>query len=987
MQAIAPALKLTRVRWLPVLALGLLLAPDLGAQELPIRTWNVRDGLIQSRVNSIRRDTYGFVWFATWEGASRFDGRRFLNYGSREGLPNPLVWCVAEGPDKTIWLGTHGGGIARVAETGCALGVDPSGPRNPARRVFEIVFDRDGRMWLVTEQGLFVSADSRPDKLCFEHVDELGSTWFGRSFVDERSQLSFVSTDEIVRCRGRTIERTAFAHEDMGDLRAVKPRRAGGCWVAHVRSLHVIDLPADDGQKPLLQAYPVGLVPNASIYDLDEDESGRLWVATSRGLACVEGDKVRWFTAAHGLPDDWINVLSHDAEGGLWIGTHQGGAAYLPDSGVEHYTRRSGLGDGHATKICALDGDRWIVSTEVAGLFELAEGRARLIAGTDRPPFDRIQHNLVRDGSGDWWIGTDAGIFRARGSGLDLSKAELLGVAHGVPGTAKFVLGLDPGGRVLVSTDEGHVFAKASGSELFEELPFSLPGSIVRYVASKPDGPIWLSDGTRLYRWRDGRLSQFDPWPNSNDEPAPRVMSFDARGWLWIGTRFNGIAFTRDPDTEKPRFELLTTRDGLASDTVFAIAPHAGGALYFGTGRGVQRYAPLDGAFEPIGVDDGIAGEWITDLAFDARGDLWVSATNGVSRVHASTPRIWRVPPRVRFTRCTVAGADVVWPAAGTLEPVKLAMEAHDSRLAFEYVAVDSVHGERLLYQTRLDGLDGDWSTATRELSARYGRLAAGTYHFAVRCIDPNTSTPGEPSTIEIDVVPPLCARTWVMALALLMVAGLGYAAHRLRLARELALERVRTQIASDLHDDIGAGLAQIAISGELARRAPTPDARVLMGEIADVARNLRASMSDLVWAVDPRHDTLADVVGRMRQFAGDMIAGAGQDLVFHSPDEGDLARCVVSPGDRRNLYLLFKEAVTNITRHARAAHVEIDLALEGRRLLLSIRDDGCGFDARSQHQGHGLVNLRRRAHDLGASLSIDSAAGGGTRIVLEKAL
>ena len=355
--------------------------------------------------------------------------------------------------------------------------------------------------------------------------------------------------------------------------------------------------------------------------------------------------------------------------------------------------------------------------------------------------------------------------------------------------------------------------------------------------------------------------------------------------------------------------------------------------------------------------------------------------------MHVRTPRAPRAPQRVRFTRCVVAGADIALPAAGTFDVPPIEVDAKDSRLAFEYIAVDPVGGQRLRYQTRLDGLDGEWSEPSGDLSARYGQLAAGVDCFHVRCFDPSSAGTGAESSLRIEVVPPIWMRSWFIMLALLAASGLGVTAHRLRLRRELALERVRTQIASDLHDDIGAGLAQIAISSELARSTPPNEARDVMAEVAELARGLRGSMSDLVWAVDPRHDTLADVGGRLQHFASDVIAGAGQSVEFKAPEEHELGSFLVAPDFRRNLFLLFKESVTNIARHARASRVQIDLVVDGRRLRLSIQDDGCGFDPQAQCTGQGLRNLRRRARELKAELSIDSKPGRGTRIVLDTPL
>lgn len=961
-----------------------MLASRVVAQELPVRTWNVRDGLIQSRVNAVLHDSDGFVWFATWEGASRFDGRRFENYGSQEGLPNPLVWCVAEAPDHTIWFGTHGGGLARVAGRGHALVVDPSGPKNPAQRVFEIEFDRDERMWIVTERGVFVAESSSAPR--FEHVDELGEGWSGRVVVDERGDLVFVSSTEIVTCSGRTWRRAALPSANLDDVRALAPRRAGGFWVAHVRSLDIVEWDTT-GTNATRMHVPIEFGPNTSLYDVSEDDSGRLWVGTSRGLLEVQGETKRWYDSSHGLPDDWIQALRRESEGGLWIGTHQGGAAFLPDTGVEHHTRRSGLGDGHAVKLVSIDDDIRIVTTEVAGVFEFGAGRARRIEGSDRPPFDRIQHDLVRDGDGRWWIGTSAGIFRTRGTDLVLADAERVGESEGLIEPGRFVFRTPLSKDLVVGTGDGHVLGRRSGEARFEKWSDVALAEPLRTLAEANDGTLWIGDNVGLFRRRNGRAERLEPGADVGGAFDPRALLVDSRGWLWIGRRFGGVAYSRDPGAEVPRFERITTRDGLASDAVFALAEDRRGGLYFGTGRGVQRWSPKEPRLEPVGADDGLSGEWITDLAFDARGDLWVATANGVSRIHPEVPRAWRRPPRVRFTRCAVAGAEVALPAAGTFDPPDIEIAARDSQFAFEFVAVDPVRGGRLLYETRLEGVDREWSSPSRELAVRYGGLGAGSYRFGVRSIDPNAEAPSEPTFLAIEVVPPLWARGWFVATAFAGVAAAGFVAHRLRLRRELALERVRTQIAGDLHDDIGAGLAQIAISSEHARRAGAHDARAIMGEVAGLARGLRESMSDLVWAVDPRLDTLADVVARMRHFAHGIVAGEGMELDLEAPDEAELARMAVGPDLKRNLFLFSKEALANVVRHSGATHVAVKLVLRDRRIVLHVRDDGVGFDPQAVEHGNGLRSLERRARDLGAKLSIDSAPGRGTRVVLDTPL
>jgi signal transduction histidine kinase/streptogramin lyase len=957
------------------------------AQELPVRTWNVRDGLVQSRVNDIQRDSNGFVWFATWEGVSRFDGVRFTNFSTHEGLPNPLVWCVAEAPDHTLWLGTHGGGLARIAEMGQTVVTDLAVERNPARRVFEIAFDGDGRMWLGTERGVFTAERAGPENVRFEHVDELGANWFGRMLVDTDGHMLLVNASEFVRCSGRTVRRTSLAAAgDLGDVRAVAARRAGGVFVAYLRSLWVLewsDAEADVTRRPI--ELKVGA--NTSLYDVREDDSGRLWVATSTGLVAITGDETRVYTANDGLPDDWIHALDRDPEGGLWIGTHQGGAAFLPDAGVAHYTRKSGLGDGHAVKLVTVDGQPKIVATEVSGLYVLGKRAAVLVAGSDRPPFDRVQRNIVRDVHGEWWIGASEGLYHVRGAEPDLEHARLVDEASALPRGEKIVLGLAPDGRAVIATGGGGLYLGESGPRL-ERLPFTAPDVMVRNIAWLGDGSAWFTDNLALWRARGGSVMEFEPWPGAQGETQPRSLCADSRGWLWIGTRFDGVAFTRDPAAERPVFERLRTKDGLASDTVFAIAEDKNGNMYFGTGRGVQRYSIKDRTFGTIGAEDGLGGEWINDLVFDPDGDLWVAAAIGVSRVRPDPLRVWRAPPRARFMHCVVAGEEIALPAGGTFDPPAIEVAARDSRLAFEFAAVDPVRGSRLLYETRLEPLESAWSGARPERTVRYGGLAAGDYRLAVRCVDPNASDASVPTYVAIVVAPPLWARGWFIAAAITVALAAGFALHQLRLRRELALERVRTQIATDLHDDIGAGLAQIAISSEIARRSTSGEAQETLREIAEVARSTRASMSDIVWAVDPRHDTVGDVVSRMRQFANEVFSpGATTSIVMTTPLAPEVAHLALAPDRKRNLFLFFKEALANVARHARAERVEIEIDVDPARIRLSIRDDGIGFDRNGRAAGNGLANLERRARELGGELVIDSAVGRGTRIALDAPL
>jgi signal transduction histidine kinase len=219
----------------------------------------------------------------------------------------------------------------------------------------------------------------------------------------------------------------------------------------------------------------------------------------------------------------------------------------------------------------------------------------------------------------------------------------------------------------------------------------------------------------------------------------------------------------------------------------------------------------------------------------------------------------------------------------------------------------------------------------------------------------------------------------------MVITAGLaGYAVHRYRLKHVLAVERIRTRIAGDLHDDIGSGLSQIAILSEVMKQeARGEEPQDQLEHVAELARGLVDSMSEIVWSISPNRDHLIELVQRMRQLASDVLPTAKIGFEFKAPPaQQDLGL----PTDvRRQVFLIFKEAVNNIVRHAGCTHVSIELTVEQQELVLKLSDNGRGFDVTNGNagNGHGLMSMERRSAELGGHLQVTSQLGGGTRIVL----
>jgi two-component sensor histidine kinase len=307
------------------------------------------------------------------------------------------------------------------------------------------------------------------------------------------------------------------------------------------------------------------------------------------------------------------------------------------------------------------------------------------------------------------------------------------------------------------------------------------------------------------------------------------------------------------------------------------------------------------------------------------------------------------------------------------------------NQLQIDFVGLGFRPGDVLRYQFRLQGADPDWSAPAEQRTITYASLSPGRYTFLVRAVNSDGIVSDQPASIAFTILRPIWLRWWFVMLATITL-GLAIAAvYRYRVARLLEMANMRTRIATDLHDDIGANLTRIALLTEAARQtsADATGSQVdgPLASIARIARESVGSMSDIVWAINPKRESLLDLTRRMRQHAEEVFTLRDIELRFDAPDATGDSRLAVDV--RRDVLLVFKEAVNNSARHSRCSHVHIDLHIEGARLLLAVVDDGVGFDTSVEPEGQGLTSMHRRAQRLNGTLVITSGHGLGTRILL----
>jgi signal transduction histidine kinase len=602
----------------------------------------------------------------------------------------------------------------------------------------------------------------------------------------------------------------------------------------------------------------------------------------------------------------------------------------------------------------------------------------------------------LRDHAGEWWVPTRSGLYRFpkvdRIEQLSRARPKAVyttrdGLSHNFISymfeDARGDIWMGTGGLAWLTrweraTNTFHGYSDAQG--------MSLPS---RPQSFCEDGGknLWIGFSDRVARYRDG---QFRFWTAADGylKGGVRSLYLDRELRLWVATGLNGLIRIDDPTDQEPRFKSYTIADGLASNNVRCITEDAWGRIYAGLGRGVDRLDPATGQIMHYNTDDGLANSFVNEAFRDSQGHLWFGMLQGLSRLIPEPDRP-AAPPPVRINALRIAGDIYPVSELGVTELSLPALKAGQNRIRIEFYGLSFSSGGALRYQHMLEGVDRDWS-APSDQRAFDASLAAGQYRFLVRAINANGLASAKPAVVSFTILPPLWKRWWFITLMGLISAAVVFAYERYRVARLIELERVRMRIATDLHDDIGAGLSRIAILSEVAHgRLGTGDLRGRdhMMNIAASSRELLDSMSDIVWAINPQKESLKDLIQRMRRFASDLLTGRDIAFRFNAP-EGD-QDLKLGADMRREVFLIYKESVNNLARHSGATAAEIDLKIDRRRLTLEIKDNGRGFDADSistgagRSEGNGLTSMRNRARRLGGELQITSSPGQGASIIL----
>lgn len=991
------------------------------AELLPIKSYTVADGLQRDEVKQIRRDSRGFIWLCTDDGISRFDGVGMTNFTTADGLPHRIVEDFLETKTGAIYIATDKG-LARLNPLGLRGSAEnplftvflPDNPK--AEKILTLMEDKAGRVWVGTSGGLYKLIETG-GKVSFESVS-LGQylvLWSGATIVAPEPNSLYIHT--ILEDRHHTLwigtlGSGLFRLSPNGNVRQFNTAtelpdnkitdllegRDGQIWMSmrsdKLGGVCLID--AEASEHPIKKCYTTkdGLGANW-VRDIHETSDGQIWLATLSGLCRWQGEGnqsvCKNYSAKNGLCNNLL-TLGEDNDGNLWTGSPCG-AKKIARYGFTTYKGADGL---------FFDTVNSIFENSSGELFALAfPQNERIISRLDGDKFSLVkpnlplnvdyhgwgwEHTVRQDSMGAWWIPSGYGLFRSanKTNFEKLDRAKLEKITTSAKDTEVFRLFEDSRGDIWILTvgDYYELLRWERAKNIWHNYTAQLGLSNSRIgtaVVEDRHGNIWIgassdNGNSALIRYRNG---QFRIVTQAEGAPSGSIMDLfvDSRGRLWIPSTNDGLRRLDETNSDRFEFTKYASANGLTSNAISTVTEDEFGRIYVGTWQGIDRLNPDTGNIENFTTADGLPNDFVEVAYRDRHNNLWFGTHEGLAKFVPEPPRT-RQPPTILINGLRVSGVPQVVSVLGETNIPQLELDAQQRQITVDFIGLGASLGEKLKYEYRLN--DSDW-TPTNERTVNFANLASSEYRFEVRAITADRIYSQTPATLNFRIAAPLWQRWWFILGILLLTAFVIYLFYKNRLARLLEMERMRTRIATDLHDDIGANLTRISLLSEVANQQTTNGNGNLLTSIAEIARESVASMNDIVWAISPDHDRLLDLTRRMRQHAEEVFTYRDIDLKFHTPSsDSDLK---LSVGVRRDVLLIFKEAVNNAARHSDCTKVEIDFACENSILSLQIKDNGKGVAPDVESDGHGLRSMARRAKTLGGSLNIDSQTEKGTAV------
>jgi ligand-binding sensor domain-containing protein/signal transduction histidine kinase len=752
--------------------------------------------LAASNINQLLEDSEGGLWIrpgARRPPLVRYFGGSFVRYDTSDGLGNLQSNSWIADPSGGIWVGTLGG-VARFKDGVFKTYTTRDGL--PSDTAFALALDSRKALWISTRLGAARMANGTIERLTgrpdFPDTILQRINKFKNAFEDSRGTLWMASARHLITYDQKTFTRVprpaALANSA---INAVYEDRSGTIWFATSRGL----VRYAGGAYSLLT--PSSDPDESNIFEIHEDREGSLWLATGKGIARYASGKFEQYQRPDGLADDAVQRMLIDNEANIWVTTFGGGLERFRDEKFVTYSSRVGLSYDNVSAVLEDPTGAMVVGTTFGGVNLIRNGTVSVIDTRKGLPANQVDA-LAQDADGRLWIGTARGVATCQ-NGIVTPRFTMQNNEPVPQGNAILVRA---SGEVLVASNNV-VMSYRNGRFTHLVTPDTVRnfGSFVSGLFEDRSGMLWIATRTTLYWFRDGTLTRVS---GTEGFPERWYMSFyqDEEGAIWLGVSDYGVLRYKDG-----KARTITPAQGLFDYAAYVILEDSSGYFWMSSNRGVYRVrkselnAVADGTSDRVtsvsyGRSDGMetfetnGGNWPAGWKM-RDGRLAFTTLKGVAVVNPADIRVNQIPPPVVIDRFIVEGNRQDTRQHITIQP-------GNSRFEFHYAGISFAGAKDVRYKYQLVGLDEDWVDAGSRRSAYYTHLDPGEYTFRVKAANSDGVWNEAGASVSFTLEPRFYQTAWFIALAILtfLTSGPSFYWYRMR-----AMKKRREELEATVRD------------------------------------------------------------------------------------------------------------------------------------------------------------------------------------------
>ena len=759
-----------RKLWLHII---LLVVASAGfSQTYDFKNYNVEDGLAQSQVNCIFQDGKGYMWFGTNDGgASKFDGKTFKNFSTGNGFISNTVFSITEDKNQNLYFSTYDG--LQIKNRFRDIKIDTTNGL-PSNQVYNVLIDDDQKIWIGSQKGVYsLTANNKVVKLNGNKLLEESAVF--RIYQDNEGNFWF-GTIQNGACLYNPKTKTYTWFDKAKGLienfvRAFNEDSKGNIYIGTIAGLYMFD----ESKKINPVVIPNIDLPSLAILSIVKDENNTLWLSTSDGVIKYGAHMHERFLTNNGLVSNLIIAASIDNEGNLWFASNGFGVSKLSSEAIVNYTEKDGLAGDYINAIYQTHDSKYWIAMRNMGLQSI-NGKEKIQyqsalkdhKGKGEKLIDDNVNCMAQDKEGKLWIGTQGGLSILNGNKISNYMSE---VSDQTYYKTIYTIHHHSNGTHYLGTSNGLITFDASGKpkpvDIVNKLKASSDLAIFNLTEDNAHN-LWIATAAYGVIKYDGKSAEIFNAKNKFTNKSVYNVIKDKNGNLWFGTE-EGVFYY-----DFKEFKQISEKDGLISNQAYFLVFDNQNRLWIGTNKGidallVNEYVSSQKVnVKHYGKDEGINGVECNMNAGikDKEGKLWFGTVKGVTVFNPRSEKINYQEPSCLITDIKIffEKTDISKYATGIDSlsglPLNLKLPYSKNHVTFDYIGISQTNPDKVKYQFKLDGVDGDWVPVTSKTEVTYSSLQPGEYTFHLKAMNNDGFWNKEPLQYKFTVLPPWY-RTW----------------------------------------------------------------------------------------------------------------------------------------------------------------------------------------------------------------------------------